>query len=237
MYSVTNWSITFAVDARTGKEKWRWDPEVNRIAVQPKVCCGVVNRGLAIYDGKIFVPVIDGRLEALDAATGKVLWESRVAYSQDNYTLTMAPRVVRGRVLIGVSGAEYPVRGFIAAYDANTGRQGLEFFTVPGDLNKPEDEAMKKAAATWDPHRQRSAAGALFGTLSRMILTRISFILVPEMRDPGRRSCAMQGAKTICTFARSLRSRPTPANTSGTSRWFRAIRGITTASNNSYSPI
>ena len=159
MYSVTNWSITFAVDARTGKEKWRWDPEVNRIAVQPKVCCGVVNRGLAIYDGKIFVPVIDGRLEALDAATGKVLWESRVAYSQDNYTLTMAPRVVRGRVLIGVSGAEYPVRGFIAAYDANTGRQAWKFYTVPGDLNKPEDEAMKKAAATWDPASTKVGGG------------------------------------------------------------------------------
>ena len=159
MYSITNWSITFAVDARTGKEKWRWDPEVNRAAVQPKVCCGVVNRGLAIYDGKIFVPVIDGRLEALDAATGKVVWESRVAFSQDNYTLTMAPRVVHGRVLIGVSGAEYPVRGFIAAYDANTGRQAWKFYTVPGDLSKPEDEAMRKAAATWDPASTKVGGG------------------------------------------------------------------------------
>ena len=71
MFSVTNWSIVFAVDARTGKEKWRWDPEVNQEKVRPKICCGVVNRGLAIYEGKIFVPVIDGRLEALDAETGK----------------------------------------------------------------------------------------------------------------------------------------------------------------------
>src|SRR5437879_5501632 len=93
MFGITNWSIIFAVDARTGKEKWRWDPEVNRQAVQPKVCCGVVNRGLAIYQGKIIAPVIDGRLEGLDAETGKVIWEARVAFPQENYTITMAPRI------------------------------------------------------------------------------------------------------------------------------------------------
>jgi quinohemoprotein ethanol dehydrogenase len=160
MYSITNWSIVFALDARTGKEKWRWDPEVNHATVAPKICCGIVNRGVAIYEGKIFVPVIDGRLEALDAETGKPLWESRVAYSQDNYTLTMAPRVVHGKVLIGVSGAEYPVRGFIAAYDANTGRQSWKFYTVPGDLSKPpENEAMRKAAPTWDPASTKVGGG------------------------------------------------------------------------------
>src|ERR1700733_7897251 len=135
MYSVTNWSIVFALDARTGKEKWRWDPEVNHATVTPKICCGIVNRGLGIYEGKIFVPVIDGRLEALDAETGKPVWEARVAYTQDSYTLTMAPRVVKGRVLIGVSGAEYPVRGFIAAYDPATGKQVWKFYTIPGDLS------------------------------------------------------------------------------------------------------
>src|SRR5499427_5518271 len=72
LYGITNWSIVFAVDARTGKEKWRWDPEVNRQAVQPKICCGVVNRGIAIYQGKVIAPVIDGRLQWLDAETGKV---------------------------------------------------------------------------------------------------------------------------------------------------------------------
>lgn len=160
MYSITNWSIVFALDARTGKEKWRWDPEVNHATVAPKICCGIVNRGVAIYEGKIFVPVIDGRLEALDAATGKPLWETRVAYSQDSYTLTLAPRVVRGRVIIGVSGAEYPVRGFIAAYDANTGKQAWKFYTVPGDLSKPpENEAMRKAAATWDPASTKMGGG------------------------------------------------------------------------------
>src|SRR5438132_2757186 len=74
LYGITNWSIVFAVDARTGKEKWRWDPEVNQTAVRSKICCGVVNRGLAFYQGMIIAPIIDGRLEALDAATGKVMW-------------------------------------------------------------------------------------------------------------------------------------------------------------------
>ena len=151
LYGITQWSVVFSVDVRTGKERWRWDPEVNQVAVRPKVCCGVVNRGLAIYQGTIIAPVIDGRLEALDAATGKVIWEARVAFPQDNYTITMAPRIAKGKVIVGVSGAEYPVRGFFAAFDAATGQQAWKFYTVPGDPSKPfENAAMRKAAATWD---------------------------------------------------------------------------------------
>src|SRR5436190_7725701 len=150
LYGITNWSIVFALDARTGKERWRWDPEVNQVTVRPKICCGIVNRGLAIYQGKIIAPVIDGRLEALDAETGKPLWEARVAYPQDNYTVTMAPRIAKGKVIIGVSGAEFPVRGFFAAYDANTGQFAWRFYTIPGDPSKPfENPALKKAAETW----------------------------------------------------------------------------------------
>ena len=151
IYGITNWSVVFALDARTGKQRWRWDPEVNQAAVRPKVCCGIVNRGIAVYQGKIIAPVIDGRLEALDAESGKVLWEARVAFPQDNYTITMAPRIAKGKVIIGVSGAEYPVRGFFAAYDANSGQMAWRFYTVPGDPSKPfENAAMKKAAETWD---------------------------------------------------------------------------------------
>src|ERR1035438_5072084 len=106
LYDITNWSVVFALDARTGKERWRWDPEVNQTASRSKICCGIVNRGIAIYQGKIIAPVIDGRLEALDAETGKVVWEARVAFSQDNYTLTMAPRIARGKVIIGAAGGE-----------------------------------------------------------------------------------------------------------------------------------
>ena len=150
LYAITNWSVVFAIDVRTGKEKWRWDPEVNQDKVRSKICCGVVNRGIALYNGKIIAPIIDGRLEALDAETGKVVWESRVSYSQDNYSITMAPRIAKGKVIIGASGSEYPVRGFFSAFDAETGRFAWRFYTVPGDPSKPfENPALKKAAETW----------------------------------------------------------------------------------------
>jgi PQQ-dependent dehydrogenase (methanol/ethanol family) len=151
IFGVTNWSIVFAVDARTGKEKWRWDPEVNRQATREQMCCGVVNRGLALYHNKIYLPVNDGRLEALDADTGKPVWETRVAYLQDEQTLTMAPRIAKGKIIVGAAGGDRPTRGFFAAYDAETGRQAWKFYTVPGDPAKGfESEAMRKAAATWD---------------------------------------------------------------------------------------
>jgi quinohemoprotein ethanol dehydrogenase len=161
LYSITNWSIVFAVDARTGKEKWRWDPEVNQDKVRPKICCGVVQRGVALYQGLIIAPVIDGRLVALDAETGKPVWESRVSYSQENYTVTMAPRIAKGKVIIGVAGSELPVRGFFAAYDALTGKFAWRFYTVPGDPSKPfENPALKKAAETWSGDWWKLGGGA-----------------------------------------------------------------------------
>jgi quinohemoprotein ethanol dehydrogenase len=160
LFSITNWSIAYAVDARTGKEKWRWDPEVNRTAVQPKVCCGVVSRGVAIYDNQIIVPVIDGRLVALNAETGKPVWEARVAYPQENYTITMAPRIAKGKVIIGVAGGEFPTRGYFEAHDAKTGQFAWRFYTVPGDPAKPfENDDMRKAARTWDPEGLKMGGG------------------------------------------------------------------------------
>ena len=149
LYGITTWSVVYALDARTGKELWRWDPEVNQTAVRPKICCGIVNRGIAIYNGMIIVPVTDGRLQALDALTGKPVWESRVAFPQDLYTLTMAPRIAGGRVIIGASGGDKPTRGFFAAFDATTGRQAWKFYTVPGNPElPPENDAMKAALKT-----------------------------------------------------------------------------------------
>lgn len=161
LYGITTWSVVYAVNARTGQQLWRWDPEVNRPAVQSKICCGVVNRGVALYEGKVIAPIIDGRMVALDATTGKPVWETRVAYPQDQYTLTMAPRVAKGKVLIGASGSEYPVRGFVDAFDANTGHRAWRFYTVPGDPSKPfENEAMRKAAPTWGGEWYKMGGGA-----------------------------------------------------------------------------
>ena len=150
LYGITTWSVVFALDVRTGKELWRWDPEVNQSTVRPKICCGTVNRGLALYKGMIIAPAIDGRLFALDAFTGKPVWETRVAYPQDLYTITMAPRIANGKVVIGVSGGDKPTRGFFDAYDAATGQRAWRFYTVPGDPSRPyENEAMRVAAKTW----------------------------------------------------------------------------------------
>jgi quinohemoprotein ethanol dehydrogenase len=160
LYSITNWSIVYAVDARSGKEKWRWDPEVNHPTTQPKMCCGVVNRGLAIYEGNIIAPTNDGRLVALNAETGKPVWESRVSYTQDNYSLTMAPRIAKGKVIIGAAGGEFPSRGYFEAHDARTGQFAWRFYTVPGDPSKPfENEDMRKAAATWTPEGLKMGGG------------------------------------------------------------------------------
>jgi quinohemoprotein ethanol dehydrogenase len=150
LYGITTWSVVYALDARTGKEIWRWDPEVNQPAVRPKICCGIVNRGLALYNGMLFAPAIDGRLFALDSLTGKPIWEARVAYPQDLYTITMAPRIANGKVIVGISGGDKPTRGFFDCYDAKTGHRDWRFYTVPGDPSKPyENDAMRAAAKTW----------------------------------------------------------------------------------------
>ena len=117
-----------------------------------RLCCGVNSRGVALYEGKVIVPVIDGRLQALDAATGKLLW-SILAVPADSvsYSITMAPRVARGKIFIGNAGGEFPpYRGYLSAFDVNTGREIWRFYTTPGDPSQPfENDAMARAAKTW----------------------------------------------------------------------------------------
>jgi glucose dehydrogenase len=123
LYSIAPWSVVYAMAARTGKEIWRQDPEVNKQVWQSRICCGVVNRGIALYGDKIIAPVVDGRLRALEVATSKILWETWVSPENMPYTITMAPRVIKGgKVIIGVSGGEYGVRGFFSAYDAEAAK-------------------------------------------------------------------------------------------------------------------
>lgn len=149
LYTTGSWSIVFAVDGRTGKQIWKWDPKVPP-EVGGKACCDVVNRGVAIYRGKVYVGVLDGRLAALDAASGEVVWEVVTVDQSLPYTITGAPRIVKGKVIIGNGGAEYGVRGYVSAYDAETGELIWRFYTVPGDPSRPfESEAMARAAKTW----------------------------------------------------------------------------------------
>ena len=150
LYSITQWSVAYAVDIRTGKELWRFDPQIDRPTIQPRICCGNVVRGVALYDGKVYIPVLDGRLIALDAAKGTEVWSVQTTPPTEPYTVTMAPRVAKGKVFIGNAGAEYPVRGYVTAYDAQTGKQVWRFYTVPGDPAKGfESKAMEDAAKTW----------------------------------------------------------------------------------------
>jgi quinohemoprotein ethanol dehydrogenase len=139
MYVTSAWSLVYALDAKTGEELWVYDPDVDR-AVGVKACCDVVNRGVAVYDGKVFVGVIDGRLEALDAETGEVVWSKVTVDQSKPYTITGAPRVVNGKVLIGNGGAELGVRGYLSAYDANTGDKVWRFYTVPNPEKQPDGE-------------------------------------------------------------------------------------------------
>jgi quinohemoprotein ethanol dehydrogenase len=113
-------------------------------------CCEVVNRGVAAWKGKIFVGTFDGRLVALDAKTGQPVWTVMTVDPDKAYTNTMAPRVIKGRVMIGVAGGEYGVRGYISAYDAETGTLAWRFYTVPGDPSKLfKNEATAMAAKPW----------------------------------------------------------------------------------------
>jgi PQQ-dependent dehydrogenase (methanol/ethanol family) len=160
MYVTASWSVVHAVDVRTGKKIWSHDPKVDR-SKGFRGCCDVVNRGVALYQGKVFVAAYDGRLIALDAATGQPVWEKdTIADRSKSYTITGAPRVFKGKVIIGNGGAEYGVRGYITAYDAKTGEQKWRWFTVPGDPSKPfEDPSMARAAKTWDPSAKYWEAG------------------------------------------------------------------------------
>ncbi len=154
MYTTTAWSKVVALDAATGKVKWTYDPQVSKDRGHA-ACCDVVNRGVAAWGGMIFVGALDGRLIALDAATGKVKWSVITFDQKQPYTITGAPRVVKGKVLIGNGGAELGVRGYITAYDAVTGKKVWRFYTIPGDPAKGPDHEVSddvlkaKAGDTW----------------------------------------------------------------------------------------
>jgi len=159
LYVTSTWSRVFAFDAQTGKRLWAFDPEVPREWLR-QGCCKAVNRGVALWKDKVYIGAFDGRLIALDAATGRQVWATDTTGRKPLYTITGAPRVVKGKVIIGNGGGDFGTRGYISAYDADTGKLAWRFFIVPRDPRSPQEHPeLDTAVKTWDPNRDWSVGG------------------------------------------------------------------------------
>jgi PQQ-dependent dehydrogenase (methanol/ethanol family) len=128
MYLTTSFDHVYAIDAATGKPFWHYKHKMGPVTT---FCCGPNNRGVAVSDGKLYMGTLDAKLVALDAKSGKLLWETQIADPEKGYSETMAPTVVEKKVLIGTNGGEYGIRGFVKAFDADTGKLIWTFYTIP----------------------------------------------------------------------------------------------------------
>jgi len=153
MFTSGSGGAVHALDARTGTSRWSFVPKIDEELLR-KHCCGGVNRGVAVWRGKVYVATVDGYLYALDAGNGVVVWKADTIIDRSRaYSSTGAPYIAKERVIIGNSGAEYSARGYITAYDVETGKQAWRFFIVPGDPKKGfEHPELEMAARTWDPN-------------------------------------------------------------------------------------
>ncbi len=153
IYASGPWGAVYAVDARTGKGLWQFMPKVDG-QVARDACCDVVNRGVAVWDGLVYVAALDGMMYALDQQSGEVVWEvDTFAGEPGRKASTGAPRVAGNVVVIGFGGAEFNARGYFTAYDLKTGKQTWRFYVVPGSPDKPyEHPELREAAKTWDPN-------------------------------------------------------------------------------------
>ncbi len=169
MYTTGAFSFVYALDARSGKLLWKYDPKVPR-AKAANACCDVVNRGVALRKGKVYFGSFDGRLIALDAKSGRKVWETdTVPQHNRSYSITGAPLIVKDKVIIGNGGAEFGVRGYVSAYDAETGKLAWRFYTVPGDPKQPpENKAMELARKTWsgDKYFAEGGGGTVWNTFA-----------------------------------------------------------------------
>ena len=155
IYVSTDFSEVWAFDARTGAQLWHFTPDPDTRAWQINTCCSPANRGVAIWGNKVFVGALDGRLIAIDAKTGKQVWSTQTFPKTTRLSITGAPRVIKGTVIIGNGGAELGARGFVAGYDVETGQQKWKFWMVPGKEDHDgaaSDKAMKIAYPTWKGH-------------------------------------------------------------------------------------
>ena len=160
MYTSGAWGFVYALDAKTGQELWRYDPEVDASYAR-RACCDVVNRGVAVWEDKVYVGSLDGYLTCLDAKSGAVLWRNDTFTDRSkSYTITGPPQVAGNIVMIGNSGGEFGVRGYITAYDLQSGELKWRFYLVPGDpKNGFEHPEMEMASKTWDPNSSWEAGG------------------------------------------------------------------------------
>jgi PQQ-dependent dehydrogenase (methanol/ethanol family) len=187
MFATTSYSHVYAIDAKTGAELWHFKPKLGVITTY---CCGPNNRGVAVADDKVFVATLDAKLVALDAKTGNVVWEQKLADPEDGYSETMAPTVVKGKVLIGTNGGEYGIRGFVRAYNATDGKLLWNFDTIPEnsvgvwaardatgrDMHRDIDAEKAQLAKIGDPYK-RLGGGVWQNPAVDLATNRIYFVV------------------------------------------------------------
>ncbi|HEY6816739.1 MAG TPA: PQQ-binding-like beta-propeller repeat protein [Croceibacterium sp.] len=163
LYNESIYNVVTAYDGKTGRKLWTYDPQVGpewaRLA-----CCGPSARGIAAWNGKLYIGALDGRLIAIDAKDGREIWSSQTFPEGQEYSITGAPRVYDGKVVIGNGGADYGSRGFVTAWDAETGAKLWKFYLVPTDPaagpdGEASDSAMAIAQPTWFGRFWEQAAG------------------------------------------------------------------------------
>ena len=160
IYATTTWSKVYAFDAKTGERLWKYDPKVPRELAATTLCCNISNRGVAYWNGKVIWGTLDGRLIAADAKTGRKVWEAQTTDPQLALSITGAPRIGNGRVFIGQAGSEFHQRGYMSAWDAETGKKLWHWWAVPGNpANGFEQPELEWAAKTWKGEWWKTGGG------------------------------------------------------------------------------
>ena len=200
MYTSGTWGYVYAVDAASGRELWRYDPKANFFAAR-NPCCDLVNRGVAVWKGKVYVASVDGRLHALDAATGRKIWQvDTISDHKLPYSSTGAPQIAGDVVVIGNSGSDMGrggVRGYVSAYDLDSGAFKWRFYTVPPAPGQPlENPELEAAAKTWDPHRAAAISGRRHGLGRVRLRSRAETGVLRHRQCRALRSAAARPRKT-----------------------------------------
>ena len=234
MYVTTSFSHVYALDAKTGAEIWHYKPKLGPVTT---FCCGPNNRGVAVYEDKVYVGTLDAKLVALDAKTGSEVWSQQVGDPEKGYSETMAPTAVDGKILIGTNGGEYGIRGFVKAYDAKTGNPLWSFDTIPENSvgvwatkdatgrDEHRDIAAEKDALAKNGDPFKTLGGGVWQIPQSISPTSAS---TSSSATPRPISTARSGPATTSIPTPSSRSIWTPANTSATSSTSPMTSGIST---------